>query len=246
MPVIACPAYRLKLKPLKLTAFLAGAVVFLLAAATPAAAIPSPELVVGSFTSISQLVALFSAMLGGGAALAGLRAKTRRDQPSGHAAWSLTVIAMALLALSLAANMYQFWTAQVDLQQRLEATLTRPTPTADGRTLDPTLKEVSYAEQLASPRGISTDETERLLEAALRGERSDIMFLDIREAAETEMGGLPLSQAIRFPDLPKHNPDFAGKTAVLLCHNGNRSYETCAALAAKGIDCRFMVGGLEK
>ena len=50
MPVIACPAYPLKLKPLKSTAFLAGAVVFLLAAATPAAAIPSPELVVGSFT----------------------------------------------------------------------------------------------------------------------------------------------------------------------------------------------------
>ncbi len=246
MPVIACPAYPLKLKPLKLTAFLAGAVVFLLAAATPAAAIPSPELVVGSFTSVSQLVALLSAMLGGGAALAGLRVKTRRDQRSGHAAWSLTVIAMALLALSLAANMYQFRTAQVDLRQRLEATLTRPTPTADGRTLDLTLKEVSYAEQLASPRGISTQETERLLEAALRGERSDIMFLDIREAAETEMGGLPLSKAIRFPDLPKQNLDFAGKTAVLLCHNGNRSYETCAALAAKGIDCRFMVGGLEK
>ena len=87
----------------------------------------------------------------------------------------------------------------------------RPTPTADGRTLDLTLKEVSYAEQFASPRGISTQATERLLEAALRGERSDVVFLDIREAAETEMGGLPLSKAVRFPDLPKHNLDFAGK-----------------------------------
>ena len=223
-----------------------GTGVCLLGTASPALAIPSPELVVGSFTSISQLVALLSAMLGGGAALAGLSAKTRRDQPSGRAVWLLALMAMALLAVSLAANVYQFWTAQVDLALRLEATLTRPTSTADGRTLDPTLKEVSYAEQLASPRGISTEETERLLEAAQRGERTDLMFLDIREAAETEMGGLPLSKAVRFPDLPKQNLDFAGKTAILFCHNGNRSYETCAALAAKGIDCRFMVGGLEK
>ena len=40
--------------------------------------------------------------------------------------------------------------------------------------------------------------------------------------------------------------DFAGKTAIAYCHNGNRGYETCAALAAMGIDCRFLVGGLEK
>jgi len=133
---IACPACRFKLKPLETSAFLAGIALFLFATGTPALAIPSPELVVGSFTSISQLVALLSAMLGGGAALAGLRAKTRRDQRSGRAIWPITVVAIALFAVSLAANLYQFWPARPDLQQRLEATLIRPPPTADGRTLD--------------------------------------------------------------------------------------------------------------
>jgi rifampicin phosphotransferase len=222
------------------------AVAACLADGTPAFAIPSPELIVGSFTSISQLVALLSAMVAGGAAVIGARARSSGNEISVRRIRSLTIAAVVLLALSLGANLYQFWSAHAQLQKRLEATLTRPTPTTDGRILDPTLKEVSYTEQLNSPRGISTEETERLLEAALRGERSDIIFLDIREAAETEMGGLPLSRPIRFPDLPKQNLDFSGKTAILFCHNGNRSYETCAALAAKGIDCRFMVGGLEK
>ena len=33
---------------------------------------------------------------------------------------------------------------------------------------------------------------------------------------------------------------------MLYCDNGNRSYETCQRLSAMGIDCRFMVGGLQK
>ena len=41
-------------------------------------AIPSPELVVGSFVSISQLFALASAVLGGGAAYATMRARKKR------------------------------------------------------------------------------------------------------------------------------------------------------------------------
>src|SRR5947209_19875151 len=103
MPMIACSAYRLTVNPLQRIVFLTGIVVaLLLDASTPAAAIPSPELVVGSFTSISQLVALLSAMLGGGAAFAGLRAKARKNQRSGRAAWSMTLIAMALFAVSLA------------------------------------------------------------------------------------------------------------------------------------------------
>jgi len=42
---------------------------------TPAQAIPSPELVIGSFVSLSQLLALASAVLGGGAAYATMRAR---------------------------------------------------------------------------------------------------------------------------------------------------------------------------
>jgi rifampicin phosphotransferase len=155
-------------------------------------------------------------------------------------------VAFLCFAASFTANVYQYIHGKAALQSRLEATLARPTPTADGKILDPTLKEVSYEDQLSSPRGISTEEVESLLEAKQSGTGDNVMFLDIREKAETEMGSLPTSRAIRFPDLPKSDVNFTGKTAILFCHNGNRSYETCAALHAKGIDCRFMIGGLEK
>lgn len=221
-----------------------GAVIALLAGTTPAFAIPSPELIVGSFASISQLVAIISAMLGGGAAVVGVRASAKAK--TSRRAWQIAAGAVVFLVASLGFNVYQYSSAQAERQARLEATLMRPTPTIAGRTLDPTLKEVSYRDQMSSPRGISTEDAERALEASLRGERNDVMFVDIRETPETEMGSLPGAKAVRFPDIGKTDVGFAGKTAILLCHNGNRSYETCAALAAKGIDCRFMVGGLEK
>jgi rhodanese-related sulfurtransferase/membrane protein insertase Oxa1/YidC/SpoIIIJ/phosphohistidine swiveling domain-containing protein len=207
-------------------------------------AIPSPELVVGSFTSLSQLFALGSALLGGGAAVATWRMRSRGPQT--RAVFFVALGAFALLVVSIAANVYQYLSYARDKQARLEATLARPMPTAGGRSLDPTLKEVSYGDQLKHPRGISTDELERLLAASRRGERPDVVFLDIREKAETEMGSLPGATPVRFPDLPGAKLDLRGKTAILFCHNGNRSYETCEALAAKGIDCRFMIGGLEK
>src|SRR5215216_4648571 len=52
---------------------------------TSALAIPSPELVVGSLTSISQLIALGSALLGGGAAAAALRSRSRGGGAPGNA-----------------------------------------------------------------------------------------------------------------------------------------------------------------
>jgi rifampicin phosphotransferase len=223
----------------------AGAAFFILAFGTlPAFAIPSPELIIGSISSISQVVALITSVLAGGATIVGIRAAR-----TGGSARVASIVAVGLLLLffaSLTANAYQYIVGRTNLQARLEATLARPTPTADGKTLDPTLKEVSYQEQLRSPQGISTEEVEGLLKAKQNGTREDVMFLDIREKAETEMGGLPTSRAIRFPDLPKSDVDFTGKMTILICHNGNRSYETCANLHAKGIDCRFMVGGLEK
>ena len=54
--------------------------ILVLAFETSAFAIPSPELVVGSFTSISQLFALGSALLGGGATVATLRMRSRGAQ----------------------------------------------------------------------------------------------------------------------------------------------------------------------
>ena len=84
-------------------------------------------------------------------------------------------------------------------------------PNIAGRSLDPTLNEVSYAEQLRNPRGISTEDAEKLLGATLRGERPDVKFLDIREDAETEMGSLPGASHVRFPDLPYSKVDLANK-----------------------------------
>ena len=67
-----------------------------LAAATmlfagPAFAIPSPELVIGSISSVSQLVALVAAMLGGGAAAVGVRASAKADKNSRSAKMAIRV-----------------------------------------------------------------------------------------------------------------------------------------------------------
>ncbi len=222
----------------------AGGLIFCLAGTGSAFAIPSPELVVGSFTSISQIFALGSALLGGGAAVATLRMRTRGAQA--RSIFAVALGAFALLVVSVGFNFYQYRSYGADKQARLEATLTRPMPSQAGRSLDPTLKEVSYGDQLKHPRGISTEDAEKLLDETLRGQHPDVAFLDIREAAETEMGSLPNATRIRFPDISSATLNLANKTAILFCHNGNRGYETCEALAAKGIDCRFLVGGLEK
>ena len=151
---------------------------------------------------------------------------------------------MIVFMASAALNTYQYTTQRNERQTRLEANLQRPMPNIAGKSLDATLKEVSYGDQLKHPRGIATGDLEALLNAKMRGERDDVIFLDIRESAETEMGTLPGAQIVRFPDIAKAKLDLAGKTPILFCHNGNRGFETCEALAKLGIDCRFLVGGL--
>ncbi len=224
-----------------------GIFAFWLLGIETAFAIPSPDLVVGSFVSISQLFALASAVLGGGAAYATVRMRSRGGTE--RASRSLLYVAVGLFILLSAAVgiiIYLYVKDSNAQQRRLEATLIRPMATVEGHSLDPALKEVTYSEQQRDPHGISTGDLEALLNAKARGERKDTFLLDIREAAETEMGSLPGATAVRFPDIKSSNIDFAGRTAVLFCHNGNRGYETCQALAAMGIDCRFLVGGLEK
>ncbi len=224
-----------------------GAFALCVAGTGQAFAIPSPELVVGSFVSLSQLFALASAVLGGGAAFATMRLRRRGGSAEVSRGLLTTTVAMfGLLAVSIGVNIYQYVTESNARQERLEATLTRPMPKLAGNSLDATLKEVSYGDQLKHPRGISSEELEKVLEAKARGEMPDTFLLDIREAAETEMGTMPGAKVVRFPDVKSSNIDFKGKTAILYCHNGNRGYETCEALAAMGIDCRFLVGGLEK
>lgn len=227
----------------------AAATLTLLAfSATPSYAIPSPDLVVGSISSISQLIALASAMIGGGAVVVGVRAGANASGSGRTAriAWRVAIAAIVLVCASLAGNYYQYTKQQSDRQTRLEAAILRPTVTTDGRTLDPDLKEAAYGDQVRSPRGISTEQMAALLAEKQRGLDSNEVLLDVREPAETATGMFPNATPVRFPDFLKKPFSLAGKRAILYCDNGNRSFETCQRLAALGIDCRFMVGGLQK
>src|SRR5215475_10418121 len=134
---------------------LAAAVVVSLIGTGSAFAIPSPELIVGSFTSISQLFALGSALLGGGAAVATMRMRARGAQT--RTTFAILVGALVVLAASLGLNLYQYLSNSADRQARLEGTLTRPMPNVGGKSLDADLKEASYDEQLKHVRGISTE-----------------------------------------------------------------------------------------
>jgi len=216
--------------------------------ANPAFAIPSPELVIGSISSVSQLVALGAATLGGGAAAVGVRASARAGNGNRSAKMALRVAAglFVVFTLSVGLNIFQFVDQRQQDQVRLQATLTRPAVTSGTRILDRNLKVTSLAAQTEHGLGISTTDAAALLAQVRKGERSDVVFLDIRETSENEMGTLPGARHIRFPDLAQSDIDLAGKQAVLLCHNGNRSSETCEKFARLGIDCRFIVGGIEK
>ena len=210
-------------------------------------AIPSPELVVGSFVSISQLFALASAILGGGAAYATLRMRRR----GGSAAMSRGLLytaagLFAVLVVSIGLNIWQYVSESNARQARLEDTLLRPSRAPAGLPDDPDAKELNFGEQGRHPLRISTAETAKLLAAHNRGEADNYVFLDVRERAEQVMGALKGATVVRFPDLTKANIDLTGKKVILFCHNGNRSSETAEAMAKMGIDTKFVVGGLEK
>jgi rhodanese-related sulfurtransferase/membrane protein insertase Oxa1/YidC/SpoIIIJ len=229
-----------------LSAAVAGALIFCLGGTGSAFAIPSPELVVGSFTSISQIFALGSALLGGGAAVATLRMRSGGAPGLTRRFVAIAIAGFVLLIASVAFNLYQFVGARGERLARLQDTLLRQATTPGGPKLDPKNLELSYAEMVKPPSGISTEEAATLLDAVARGERDDLMFIDVRETAERDMGEVPGATFVRFPDFAAAKLDFATKKPIFFCHNGNRSWETCAALRAMGIDCRFVIGGIEK
>ena len=213
----------------------------------PALAIPSPELVVGSISSISQVVGLLIAMAGGGAAFAGVRAASGRR--GGGKLWAVVIgVTILLLTGSIGVNYWQYTTYEKAKQDRLEATLIRPTPLGpDGKPLDDAIREPKWEEQLTAPNRMSTDEVVEFMKAKERGEYADTDFYDIRETVELEMGTPPGAKPLRFADISagrvKLDPT---RKAVLVCHTGIRSYDMCQRFKAMGIDCRFMTGGIEK
>ncbi len=206
---------------------------------SPASAIPSPELIVGSISGLAQIGALLSGLIGGGAAIAYGRGAASDHRRLRRGLTVLLAIAAALAAL----NVHQWSTSQSARQAHLEATLSRPSRLPGQPQLDPNLKELSYDQQTRHSRAMTTGDAETLIG---QSQTAELVLLDIRETAEVEMGTFAGAKAVRFPEIVKLLPDLKGKTVLLICHNGNRSSETCEALAAQGIDCRFMAGGLEK
>ena len=217
-----------------------------LSCATPAWAIPSPELVVGSLVSLSQLLALGSALLGGGAVYATSRAR-RNGSRLAIRTFQLAAAAMLILLCgSIGLNVYQYVERNGERQARLEETLVRPARTPGGLRSDPEIRELTYPQQVRHPNGISTAEAEALMRPGQAGADSDVVFIDVRERAERETGTIKGARFVRFPDFAAAEIDLTGKRAVLFCHNGDRSHEICDELKRQGIDCKFIVGGLEK
>lgn len=211
-----------------------------------ALAIPSPELVIGSVSSLSQVFAVgFAAVTGAGAVIA-RRLGFKPAQTSGktrvpvYLVMSLLLVSFALGAL----NLWQYRDQNARELARLQATLVRPAQFDGTRIQDSSLKETSFDKQERSTLALSTDEAQQLL--AHQGGEEQVLFFDVRETGEHRMGTLPGAQHVRYPDFLSSGLPLAGKKVVLFCHNGNRSSETCAELAARGIDCRFIAGGIEK
>lgn len=223
----------------------AGALVMgLVALPTQAMAIPSPELVVGALSGLSQLGALVAALLGGGAAAAWKRGGRGAADHSVLRRQRRLAVGLGLAAVVLAGlNVWQWSAREADRRARLEATLVRPSRLPGQPVRDPTLKELSFAQQSRHRLGISTAEAQEQIE---RARETGLVILDIREPSEVEMGTFKDAVPIRFPDLAAGALDLDKRKVLLICHNGNRSSETCQRLAARGIDCRFLVGGLEK
>ena len=99
-----------------------GALALCLLGTGQAFAIPSPELVVGSFVSISQLFALASAVLGGGAAYATMRARRRGGSAEMSRGLLYTAVGLfAVLAVSIGINIWQYVAQTNERQARLES-----------------------------------------------------------------------------------------------------------------------------
>ncbi|SFT94394.1 PEP/pyruvate-binding domain-containing protein [Sedimentitalea nanhaiensis] len=215
---------------------------------TPTAvlAIPSPELVIGSVSSLSQVFAVaFATTAGAGALIAkrmGFAHKPGRA-PARFPARLVTALLLVSLAFG-ALNVWQYRNHQAQELARLQDTLIRPAQFDGTQILDSDLKETSFGNQEKSPLALSTAEAQNLLENT--DGKNAPLFFDVRETSEYRMGTLPGARHVRFPDFLQSNIPLEGKQVVLFCHNGNRSSETCAELAARGIDCRFIAGGIEK
>lgn len=216
----------------------------------PAWAIPAPDLIVSSVSSLSQMLAMLSVVLGGGA-LFGTKVRNRRSSSGqGGLGRALFAGAFVIMTVSIGVNFWQWQTHQAEKDARLQATLNRPAVERGKPIHDPTLRELPYSKQIVHPLRIETQTAAERVEERRKGIRPDYIFLDTRETIETKMGSIDGFIPIRAPDLwvamKEGTLDLKNKKVIVLCHNGNRSFEVAEELAARGIQANFIAGGFEK
>ncbi|MFN0008757.1 MAG: PEP/pyruvate-binding domain-containing protein [Planctomycetota bacterium] len=217
----------------------AGAGLFVVA--SPAWALPSPDVVVSLFASLAQVLGLLTVILGKW--FFGGRRKNVSSARSAAGYRTAFLVSTGLLVCALIG-----WglsaAHQADLRmRRLEVNTTRESKENGKKIVDLSLKETGFADQQEHEDGVQSD----WLEAALSRHESLQMF-DIRESEEVEMGVIPGARAVRFPDLMREPEQYLdpSQTTYLFCANGNRSCEMATFLEEKGYPARFLVGGYEK
>lgn len=221
--------------------------------ALPAAAIPAPDLIVSSVSSLSQLFALLSVILGGGAVFGSRWAGDDKDEAAHERLRWLRrglIGCLVLLVTSIGFNIWQMQTRDSERNDRLQATLVRPTREEGKPVLDTNIRDIAFRNQIVDSKSISTDSVAALLAEKSQGKLSDYVFVDIREKVEASMGLIPGFNYLRFPDFVKSVRDGGGdlknKQIIVMCHNGNRSHEAVEDMVADGYSAKYIAGGFEK
>jgi thiosulfate sulfurtransferase len=83
---------------------------------------------------------------------------------------------------------------------------------------------------------------------ALFREIADIVVIDVRKDPAREASGLTLAAALRRDPFQAERwwPEFKGRRVVVFCVHGHEvSQGICSILADKGVETRYLDGGLE-
>jgi rifampicin phosphotransferase len=223
--------------PLQLSlGLIASAFVF----APDALAIPSPDVVIGLFASVAQVLGLLSVLAGGWL----WRKRKQVASESSSRGWKIACIATSTLFVFTCIGWGLYAAAKLDARaKRLQVNLERSSKEDGKKITDVSLKELAFSDQLRRSDGIPTDEVARAIEQGRA-----LPMLDVRENEEIEVGRIQGCENARFPDVLATPEKYLtrGKETLLLCYNGNRSSELASTLEEKGFTCRFMVGGYEK
>ena len=218
-----------------------GVTAILGCASAPAAAIPSPDLLINLTASAAQTLGLLSVVVGGFAYSA---KKKPRSHTERRRAWRWVFHALVISFLvSVAVNLFQYTTQLDERQHRLQTNLIRPSVENGQAVGDVSLKTLSFSQQMEHPLGISTGELAQRL-----NQNKPMNLVDVRETEEVEMGRVPGSRHMRYPDLRAQTySQYSGNgELVLMCYSGNRSSELCSGFAEDGKQCNFVIGGYEK